>query len=119
MLEPQSTVLFVLLVLIFGGLIWWLVRTRHLVVRVVAACLSFVVAVQFGVLAVNKYFGYYTHVGRGHRRPLQPEHLLRTAGFLAAACWSGNRSLAFDQRTVYLRLALQQGYTLGITWRAS
>jgi len=63
MLEPQSTFLFVLLVLIFGGLVWWLVIARRVTFRIVAACLAFVVATNFGILLVNKYFSYYTTWG--------------------------------------------------------
>ncbi len=59
MLEPQSTFLFILLVLIFAGLMWWMIRTRRAVVRVIAAFVAFLVAVQFGIMAVNRYFDYY------------------------------------------------------------
>ena len=108
--------LFVLLILIFGGLIWWLVRTRLVALRVIAACLSFVVAMQFGVLAVNKYFGYYSTWGAAiadFSNQSTYSGPLATEGSLLA----GNRSMAFDQHTVYLRLALQQGYTLRLTLR--
>src|SRR5580658_11151499 len=44
---------------IFGGLIGWLVLTRHLVLRILAACLAFIPAMAFGVAAVNKYYDYY------------------------------------------------------------
>src|SRR2546421_187665 len=59
MLEPQSTVLFVLLIALFGALIWRTLATRRTAVRVLAACLAFVPAMVFGVLGVNKYYGYY------------------------------------------------------------
>ena len=59
MLEPQSTALFVLLVVIFGGLMWPTITARHTAFRVLAACLAFMPAMLFGVLAVNKYYGYY------------------------------------------------------------
>jgi enterochelin esterase-like enzyme len=59
MLEPQSTFLFILLVAIFAALVWWLVATTRLAFRLVAACLAFVIAMSFGVLAVNRYFSYY------------------------------------------------------------
>jgi enterochelin esterase-like enzyme len=113
MLEPQSTVLFVLLVLIFGGLIWWLVRTRHLALRIAAACLSFVIAMQFGVLAVNKYYGYYTTWGAAIA-DLSNQSAYSGPSVSSGSLLVGNRSLALDQRTVYLRLALQQGYTLSL-----
>ena len=59
MLEPQSTGLFVLLIVVFGGLTWWMVVTRQPVFRLLAACLAFIPAMLFGVVAVNKYYGYY------------------------------------------------------------
>jgi enterochelin esterase-like enzyme len=113
-LEPQSTVLFVLLVVIFGGLIWWLVRARHLVVRVVAAGLSFIIAMQFGILAVNKYYGYYATWGAAIS-DLSNQNGNAGPAVSAGSLLVGNRSLAFDSRTVYKRLALQQGYTLTVT----
>jgi enterochelin esterase-like enzyme len=58
-LEPQSTVLIVLLVAAFGGLMWWILVARRTVVRVLAATVAFVLAMQTGIMVVNKYFGYY------------------------------------------------------------
>jgi enterochelin esterase-like enzyme len=63
MLDPQSTALFVLLVVTFGALMGWMLVTGRAVLRVLAACLAFTLAVVFGVLAVNKYFGYYATWG--------------------------------------------------------
>jgi len=59
MLEPQSTVLFVLLIAIFGALMWWMLITGRAAFRVLAASLAFTLAMVFGVMAVNKYYGYY------------------------------------------------------------
>lgn len=59
MLEPQSTVLFVLLIALFGMLMWRTLAARRAAFRVLAACLAFVPAMVFGVLGVNKYYGYY------------------------------------------------------------
>ncbi len=59
MLQPQSTAFFLLLLVIFASLICWLVLTRHVVLRVLAACLAFIPALAFGVAAVNKYYDYY------------------------------------------------------------
>jgi enterochelin esterase-like enzyme len=113
MLEPESTFLFVLLILIFGGLVWWLVIARRVAFRVIAACLAFVVAAQFGVLVVNRYFSYYQTWGAaiadfsnagpnsGPRVPVG--HLL-----------VGDHSPAFDAHSVYLKLALQEGYTVHV-----
>ncbi len=59
MLEPQGTLFFLLLMAAFAGLIVWLVLTRHVVFRVLAACLAFIPAMAFGIAAVNKYYDYY------------------------------------------------------------
>jgi enterochelin esterase-like enzyme len=59
LLEPQSTTFFVLLMLVFGGLMWWLAVAQQVVFRVLAACLAFIPAMMFGVAAVNKYYDYY------------------------------------------------------------
>jgi hypothetical protein len=59
LLEPQSTLLFLILITIFGALACWLVVAKQLVFRVLAACLAFLPAVAFGVAAVNKYYDYY------------------------------------------------------------
>jgi enterochelin esterase-like enzyme len=59
LLQPQSTAFFLLLMAVFAGLVCWLVRTRHVVLRVLAACLAFIPAMAFGVAAVNKYYDYY------------------------------------------------------------
>lgn len=57
--EPQSTLFFLLLMAVFGALVWWLVTTKQTVLRVLAACLAFIPAMMFGVAAVNKYYDYY------------------------------------------------------------
>jgi enterochelin esterase-like enzyme len=44
---------------VFGGLVVWLVIAKQIVFRVLAACLAFVPAMLFGVAAVNKYYDYY------------------------------------------------------------
>src|SRR5439155_500945 len=59
MLEPQSPALFVLLIAMFGVLMWRTLVTRRAAFRALAACLAFVPPMVFGVLAVNKYYGYY------------------------------------------------------------
>ncbi len=63
MLEPQGTALFLLLMAVFGGLLWWVIVARQVVFRVLAACLAFVPAMLFGVAAVNKYYDYYQSWG--------------------------------------------------------
>src|SRR5215469_2828369 len=113
MLEPQSWVLFALLVLAFGALMWWLAVARRVALKVVAALMSFIVAVFFGVLTVNKYFSYYPTWGAAiadlsNSSPNSGPQI--SQGSLLA----GNKSLTFDERSVYLRLAEIQGYTLRI-----
>jgi len=58
-MEPQSTGLFILLMAAFGALLAWVALARQPVFRVLAACLSFIPAMLFGVAAVNKYYDYY------------------------------------------------------------
>jgi hypothetical protein len=57
--EPQSTTFFVFLIVVFGGLMWWLAVAKQTVFRILAACLAFIPAMMFGVAAVNKYYDYY------------------------------------------------------------
>jgi enterochelin esterase-like enzyme len=59
MLGPQSTMLFVLLVVAFGALLWWMLVAKHIVVRILAASLAFIPAMTFGIAVVNKYYDYY------------------------------------------------------------
>jgi enterochelin esterase-like enzyme len=59
MLEPQSTVFFLVLLAMFAGLVWWLMKARHIAVRLIAAFLAFIPAMAFGVATVNKYYDYY------------------------------------------------------------
>ena len=57
--EPQSTAFFLLMLALFGALMWWLAVARQLVFRILAACLAFLPAMVFGIAAVNKYYDYY------------------------------------------------------------
>ncbi len=117
MLEPQSTGLFVLLIVVFGGLTWWMVVTRQPVFRLLAACLAFIPAMLFGVVAVNKYYGYYqtwsaaladlTNQGGATGTTVPPPGLV-TAGGLAP----GRQSSTLTRSDTFLKLAQQQGYTL-------
>ena len=59
MLEPQSTVFFVLLVVVFIGMVWWMLVTKHLILRILTALVAFVSAMTFGIATVNKYYDYY------------------------------------------------------------
>jgi enterochelin esterase-like enzyme len=114
MLEPQSWVLFALLVVLFGVLIWRLVVTRHLATRIVAGCLAFVMAMAFGVLAVNRYFGYYGTWGAAIADFSNPSPNAGPQVSQGSLLTSGSKDQTFDQRAVYLRLALQQGYTFAV-----
>lgn len=59
MFEPQGTGFFLLLMVVFGGLLVWVALARQVVFRVLAGCLAFVPAMVFGVAAVNKFYDYY------------------------------------------------------------
>ena len=59
MLGPQSPLLFVVLLLVFLGLVYWLIRTKRIVWQAVAAVTAFVPPLLFGVAAVNRYYDYY------------------------------------------------------------
>lgn len=56
---PQSPLLFVALLAVFVGLIYWLLRTRRIVWQAVAGVAAFLPPLLFGVAAVNKYYDYY------------------------------------------------------------
>ncbi len=72
MLEPQSTALFILLMVVFCALVCWMALTRQMVFRVLAACLAFIPAMLFGVAAVNKYYDYYQTWGAAAVGPRWP-----------------------------------------------
>jgi len=57
--EPQGTGFFLLLIVVFGGLLVWVALARQVVFRVLAACLAFLPAMVFGVAAVNRFYDYY------------------------------------------------------------
>ena len=59
MFEPQGAGFFLLLMVVFGGLLIWVALARQVVFRVLAACLAFLPAMVFGVAAVNRYYDYY------------------------------------------------------------
>jgi enterochelin esterase-like enzyme len=113
MLEPQSVLLFVLLLVLFVALIWWLIVARRVALKVVAAGLAFVMAFAFGVLAVNKYFGYYATWGAAIA---DVENSSPNAGpqVSQGSLLAGNKNPVFNQRAVYLKLALEQGYTMHV-----
>jgi enterochelin esterase-like enzyme len=57
--EPQGTGFFLLLMVVFGGLLVWVALAKQVVFRVLAACLAFIPAMVFGIAAVNKFYDYY------------------------------------------------------------
>jgi len=59
LLEPQSTALFILLMVVFCALLVCVAIAKQPAVRVLAASVAFVPAMLFGVVAVNKYYDYY------------------------------------------------------------
>ncbi len=108
MLEPQSTFLFVVLIVVFAALMWWMIRTRRGVLRVVAAFVAFLVAMQFGVMAVNRYFDYYQTWGAAFadltNAPAKTQSTISAATFTKGAL---GKSLA--GQIVYSALAEQNG----------
>jgi enterochelin esterase-like enzyme len=109
-LEPQSTLFFLFLLVVFGLLVWWLVTARRLVFRVLAACLAFVPAMMFGVAAVNRYYDYYQSWGAAISD-------LTNSGVPAAptvVARPGTRLSALLGQSVDTSLALQQGFTLRV-----
>src|ERR1022692_3775600 len=111
--EPQSTAFFVLMMVVFGALMCWLVLAKHLVFRVLAACLAFVPAALFGIAVVNKYYDYYQSwnaaiadiSNQGLPAPIVPGTHLRSTSDISKLL--GN--------SIYTKLAAQQGYTLRLS----
>jgi enterochelin esterase-like enzyme len=113
-LEPQSNVLFAVLLVIFIAFAWWMVTTRHLAVRLVAGLLAFLPAMLFGVMAVNKYYGYYptwsaAFADLTNQGVTAPSRLPQTN----LASGRGPDTLAGSSG--YLQQAQRTGYTLRLT----
>ncbi len=112
-LEPQSNVLFFLLAVTFIGFAWWMVTTRHLALRLLAGGLAFLPAMLFGVMAVNKYYGYYPTwsaaladlTNQGVRAPSR----------LPANLGPGRGPATLDGSNGYVQQAQRTGYTLRLT----
>ncbi len=109
MLEPQSTTLFVLLILIFGALIWRALAARRAAFRVLAGCLAFVPAMAFGVLAVNKYYDYYQTWG-ALIADLTNQGVDAASQVPAVTFASGPQPATLDGSRGRLLQAQQQGY---------
>jgi len=111
MLEPQSPALFALLIAIFGVLMWRMLATRRVAFRVLAACLAFVPAMAFGVLAVNKYYGYYQTWG-AMTADLTPQGAGAASGLPDVKLADDSRSGTLDGSRSYLETAQRQGYLM-------
>ncbi len=114
MLEPQSTALFVLLIAMFGALMWRIVVGRRMVVRVLAAGLAFVTAMLFGVLGVNRYYGYYQTWGAMFT-DLGGKSVAAAGQVPDVRLASAARPGTLDGSHGQLELAQQQGYLLRLT----
>jgi enterochelin esterase-like enzyme len=114
MLEPQSTVLFVLLIVMFGALMWRIFIGRRIVLRVMAAGLAFVTAMLFGVLGVNRYYGYYQTWG-SMLTDLGGQGVSAATGVPAINLASAARGGTLDGSRGQLELAQQQGYLMRLT----
>ena len=114
MLEPQSPALFVLLIAIFGGLMWRMLVTRRVAFRVLAACLAFVPAMVFGVLAVNKYYGYYQTWG-AMGADLTQQGAGAASGVPDVKLAGDSRSGTLDGSRSHLKTAQRQGYLMRLT----
>jgi enterochelin esterase-like enzyme len=111
-LGPQGTLFFLLLIIAFAGLMAWLIRTRQLLLRVVAAILAFAPAMVFGIASVNKYFDYYQSWGAmfsdlsGQSVQAVPQvtaaGLGKGAGKSVSALLADSASTGLDSRTGYL-----------------
>jgi len=114
MLEPQSTVLFALLIAMFGALMWRIVVGRRIVLRVLAAGLAFMTAMLFGVLGVNRYYGYYQTWG-AMLTDLGGQSVVAAPQLPAITLASATRSGTLDGSRGQLELAQLQGYLVRLT----
>jgi enterochelin esterase-like enzyme len=111
MLQPQSSVLFVLLMMVFGALMWRALTGRRAAFRVLAGCLAFLPPMVFGVLAVNKYYGYYPTWG-AMISDFTNQGADAASRLPAVRLAAGPGSGTLDGSRAGLTLAQQQGYTL-------
>lgn len=59
MFGPQGFAVFAVLLVLFAAALFWLVRVRHVALKVVAGALAFPPAMVFGIALVNDFYGYY------------------------------------------------------------
>jgi len=114
MLEPQSPALFVLLIATFGVLMWRTLVTRRAAFRLIAACLAFVPAMAFGVLAVNKYYGYY-QTWDAMAADLTQQGPSAASGVPDIELAADSRSGTLDGSRSHLKAAQRQGYLMRLT----
>jgi enterochelin esterase-like enzyme len=114
MLDPQSPALFVLLIVIFGVLMWRMLVTRRVAFRVLAACLAFVPAMVFGVLAVNKYYDYYQTWG-AMTADLTQQGAGAASGPPDVKLAADSRYGTLDGSRSHLKTAQRQGYLMRVT----
>jgi enterochelin esterase-like enzyme len=57
---PQSPLLFFVLLVIFGALLYTVARTKKIVWKAVAGTAAFAPPMIFGVATINRYYDYYT-----------------------------------------------------------
>ena len=116
MLEPQSTALFILLMVVFCALVCWMALTRQMVFRVLAACLAFIPAMLFGVAAVNKYYDYYQTWGAA-ASDLGGQGSSQVATATSVNHASARQISAILGRRVNIRTAAAHGQTVRLTLR--
>ena len=111
MLEPQSTALFLILVVAFTAFTWWMVTTKYVIFRLLAGCLAFLPAMTFGVLAVNKYYDYYP-TWSSAIADLTNQGVTAPSQVPLTKLASGRGPATLDGSKAYLQEAQQIGYTV-------
>jgi enterochelin esterase-like enzyme len=113
LLEPQSTSFFLLLIVVFVGLMWWLAVAKQVVFRILAASLAFIPAMLFGVAAVNKYYDYYQNWNSAIAD--MTGQSAQTAQVPTTDAGAGVKFGTYLGNTVDPAVARQQGYTLKLS----
>jgi enterochelin esterase-like enzyme len=111
--QPQSTEFFLILIAVFGALVWWVIVAKQLVFRIFAACLAFIPAMMFGVAAVNKYYDYYQTWNAAFSDLTNQG--VQAADVPAPTYRPGIKFGTFLGQTIDTGLAAQQGFTLRLT----
>ncbi len=116
MLEPQSTALFLIFIVVFCALLCWLALARQTVFRILVGCIAFIPAMLFGVAAVNKYYGYYQTWG-AVAADLGGQGANQGPALPTVDAASGQKLSAVLGRSIDLTKAAQQGQTFRLTVR--